>query len=45
MTKREYFDECTKYQFPKLIRETSQTILDRSTQSTFSNYHHISNTL
>ena len=34
MTRREYFAECTKYQFLKLIRETSQTDLDRSTQST-----------
>ena len=41
MTRREYFAECTKYQFLKLIRETSQTDLDRSTQSTifqFSSY-------
>ena len=41
MTRREYFAECTKYQFLELIRETSQTDLDRSTQSTifqFSSY-------
>ena len=41
MTRREYFAECTKYQFLKLIRETSQTDLDRSTHSTmfqFSSY-------
>ena len=41
MTRREYFAECTKYQFLKLIRETPQTDLDRSTQSTifqFSSY-------
>ena len=40
MTRREHFAECTKYQLPKL-RETSQTDLDRSTQSTifqFSSY-------
>ena len=41
MTRREYFAECTKYQFLKLMRETSQTDRDRSTQSTifqFSSY-------
>ena len=41
MTRCQYFAECTKYQFLKLIRETSQADLDRSTQSNmfqFSSY-------
>ena len=41
MTRREYFTECTKYQFLKLIRKTSQTDFDRSAQSSiyqFSSY-------
>ena len=42
MTRRKYFAECTKYQFFKLIRETSQTDLDHSTNLLFSNSHPIS---
>ena len=33
LTKREYYVQCTKYQFFKLIRDTSQSDLDRSLTS------------
>ena len=33
LTKREYYVQCAKYQFLKLIRDTSQSDLDRSLTS------------
>ena len=34
MTKREYFVQCTRYQFLKLIRETPLVELNRSAYTT-----------
>ena len=34
MTKREYYVQCTKYQYLKLIGDTSQSDLDRSSPLT-----------
>ena len=48
MTKREYYVQCTKYQYLKLIQETSQLDLDRCCfnyyliHSTFQIYYHCS---
>ena len=38
MTKREYYLQCTKYQYLKLIRETSQLDLDRCLTSTITQF-------
>ena len=38
MTKREYYVQCTKYQYLKLIRETSQLDLDRCLTSTITQF-------
>ena len=38
MTKREYYIQCTKYQYLKLIRETSQLDLDRCLTSTITQF-------
>ena len=38
MTKREYYVQCTKHQYLKLIRETSQLDLDRCLTSTITQF-------
>ena len=38
LTKREYYVYCTKYQFLKLIRDTSQSDLDRSLTSSLTQF-------
>ena len=38
LTKREYYVQCTKYQFLKLIRDTSQSDLDRSLTSSLTQF-------
>ena len=38
ITKREYYVQCTKYQFLKLIRDTSQSDLDRRLTSSLSQF-------
>ena len=38
MTKREYYVQCTKYQYLKLIRETPQLDLDRCLTSTITQF-------
>ena len=38
LTKREYYVRCTKYQFLKLIRDTSQSDLDRSLTSSLTQF-------
>ena len=38
MTKQEYYVQCTKYQYLKLIRETSQLDLDRCLTSTITQF-------
>ena len=47
MTKREYYVQCTKYQYLKLIQETPQLDPDRCLTSTIIllNSQHISNIL
>ena len=38
LTKREYYVQCTKYQFLKLIRDTSQSDLNRSLTSSLTQF-------
>ena len=38
MTRKEYYVQCTKYQFLKLIRETSQLDLDRCLTSSITQF-------